>query len=89
MACRDILRKGCPLHNPSGNWCRHVYPKPCSAIRNFTEELLGASTLEDLHDTRAKLFNGRNVAGEDTHVTRNGSNVDLGNSGILVDGLQR
>jgi len=55
----------------------------------FTEELLGASSFDNLNDSRAELLNGGNVGGEDTHVTGDGGNVDLGDRDILVDGLQR
>ena len=59
-----------------------------SIEEKFTKELLGGGTLKDLNDSRAKLLNGGNVASEDTHVTRDSSNVDLGNRGVLVDGLR-
>lgn len=53
----------------------------------ITEELLGGSTLDNLNNSGAKLLNGGNMASKDTHVTGDGSNVDLGNGNILVDGL--
>lgn len=51
------------------------------------EELLGALSTDNLYDTRAKLLNGGDVVGENTHVTRGGGNVDLLDVDILKDGL--
>lgn len=43
-----------------------------------TEELLGLTALlDDLDETGPQLFDAGNVAGEDTHVTGLGGNVDL------------
>lgn len=59
-------------------------------IYDFTKELLGDfSGLDNFNDTRVQLFNSRNVVGEDTHVTRGSSQVDLLNISSLVDSLYR
>lgn len=53
----------------------------------FTEELLGGGGLDDLDDSGTELLDGGNVAGEDTHISRDGGDVDLGDRDILEDGL--
>lgn len=48
----------------------------CDAKR--TEELLAAGgLLDNLNEAGSQLLDGGNVAGEDTHVTSLGGNVDL------------
>ena len=43
-----------------------------------TEELLAAGgLLDNLNETGSQLLDGGDVAGEDTHVTSLGGNVDL------------
>jgi hypothetical protein len=47
-----------------------------------TEELLAAGgLLDNLNETGSQLLDGGNVAGEDTHVTSLGGNVDLNTVG--------
>jgi hypothetical protein len=54
------------------------------------EELLRASgLLDNLNQTRLQLLNGRNVVGEDTHLSRLGGDVDLDDIVGLVDRLVR
>lgn len=44
-----------------------------------TEVLLGGTTLLDnLNETGLQLLDGRNVVGEDTHITGGSGDVDLG-----------
>jgi hypothetical protein len=40
--------------------------------------LVGTALLEDLNETGLELLDGRNVVGEDTHLTGGGGEVDLG-----------
>jgi len=42
-----------------------------------TEELLAAALLNDLDKARFQLFDGRNVAREDTHIAGLGRKIDL------------
>jgi hypothetical protein len=54
----------------------------------LTKVLLGGgSVLQNFNDTGLELLDGGNVLGEDTHITRGGSQVDLLNLDVLVDGL--
>lgn len=53
------------------------------------EPLLGTGRLDDFENTGSELFNGGNVRGEDTHVSCGRGDVDLGNFGRVVDGLQK
>jgi hypothetical protein len=54
-----------------------------------TEELLAvAALLDDLDQTGLQLLNGRDVVGEDTHLSRLGGEVDLDDILGLVEGLQ-
>lgn len=54
-----------------------------------TEELLGGTALlNNLDQAGLELLDGRNVVGEDTHVTGLGGDVDLDDILGLVDGLQ-
>jgi hypothetical protein len=48
----------------------------------LTEPLLGlrSSVLDNLNDTSLQSFNGRNVVGENTHVTGSSGDVDLGDT---------
>lgn len=47
-----------------------------------TEELLAAGgLLDNLNEAGSQLLNRGNVAGEDTHVTSLGGNVDLDTAG--------
>jgi hypothetical protein len=53
-----------------------------------TEELLAwAALLDDLDESWLQLLDGWNVAGEDTHLTGLGWDVDLDDVLGLVDGL--
>ena len=48
-----------------------------SSCKTRTEKLLGTRRLDNLYNTRLQRFDGRNVVGEDAHVTGLGGNVDL------------
>lgn len=55
-----------------------------------TEELLAVTTvLDDLNQTRLELLDGRNVVGEDTHLSGLGGDVNLNNILRRVDRLMR
>lgn len=43
--------------------------------------------LDNLNHTRPESLDGRNVVGEDTHVTSSGGNVDLNDTGRRVERL--
>lgn len=43
--------------------------------------------LNNLNDTRPKGLDGRNVVGEDAHVTSSSGDVDLDDTGGRVEGL--
>ena len=56
-------------------------------IRSRTEESLASSTLlDDLNESGLQLFDGRNVVGKDTHITRFSWDVDL-DTVYLVDSV--
>lgn len=58
------------------------------AMGGHTEEsLAGATILDDLDHAGLQLFNGGNVVGQDTHISRLGGDVDLDDALRLVDGL--
>lgn len=57
---------------------------------SHTEELLGAAALlNNLNNTRLELLNGRNMVGQDTHLTRSSRDVDLNDVLGSVDGLSK
>lgn len=64
-----------------GTWRR-------ATIGGHTEEsLAGAAVLDDLDHAGLQLLNGRDVVGQDTHISRLGGDVDLDDALRRVDGL--
>lgn len=55
----------------------------------LTEPLLGAALVHDLEKTWLEFFDGRNVGGQDTHVTARTGQVYLSHFLRVVDGLSR
>jgi hypothetical protein len=60
----------------------HSQLRTLQATSKLTEPLLGlrSSVLDNLNDTGLQSFDGRNVVGENTHVTGSSGDVDLGNT---------
>ena len=74
-----VVHKSAVFLNPKSFHFLHVsfLSSEMSGMRR-TEELLAAGgLLDNLNETGSQLLNGGNVAGEDTHVTSLGGNVDL------------
>ena len=57
----------------------------CSGAESHTEELLRLAALfKDFDEARSQLLDARDVAGEDTHVSGLGGDVDLDAIGLEV-----
>lgn len=54
------------------------YPILQRLLLLLTKPLLGAAALNDLQKTRLELLDGWHVGSKDTHVSRRGRDVDLG-----------
>lgn len=69
-------------------------PSPCLArgdVKTLTKPLLGlgSGVLDDLNNTSLQSLDGRDVVGEDTHVTSSSRDVDLRNALRRVEGLDQ
>lgn len=51
------------------------------------ESLAGAAVLDNLDHAGLQLLNGRDVVGQDTHISRLGGDVDLDDALRRIDGL--